>query len=535
MRESVIMLSNLFGIVRSLTHVWEDRAMRTNLIVLFVSAAGLAFAGCSGQEATSQTNASGLDIPTLYDEATADQYGSYGDDGYRLLDEGKLDEAVASFTKQHELIPTGKWGAYNVACAYGRTGDLEQGFVWLTRAVDSGWDDPDHLQNDGDLESLRADARFAALVGKAEATRTRREAAFANGLPEFERPPISFPSADSLEQWSAAQRALIRTNRSIWFAWQNTAYQFDFEARRLAALRELEKDSPDFEYGLERVRAISKTRSIWSAWGPLAQGVLREVGNYKMGDPSVEGLSEAEYRAGIAAWCEMRPMSPAEAGWATATAAARAHFAQVKPGTKYEGAALAWQLGMELDEAGENRDAVLPKVRDFASRFASDEIAMDIAGSFFQSAVVAAVWPIPINGTDIDGQAVSLDDFKGKVVLVDFWATWCGPCRAELPHILAAHEKYQSDGFEVLSISLDYANRTNQQDYRDWINEKGMKWRHIYDEKDWSGPLVEAYMVKGIPSPFLVGRDGSLVASGEQLRGEKLAETVARALDARGA
>ena len=157
---------------------------------------------------------------------------------------------------------------------------------------------------------------------------------------------------------------------------------------------------------------------------------------------------------------------------------------------------------------------------------------MKIAGAFYQGDLVASLWPIPINGVDIDNKPVSLEDYKGRVLLVDFWATWCGPCRAELPHVLAAYQKYHPDGFEILSISLDYHDKTTTDAYRQWITGKGMTWRHLYDQKDWEGPLVKAYMVdgSGIPSPFLIGRDGALVASGDQCRGENLAASIEAAL-----
>ena len=118
-------------------------------------------------------------------------------------------------------------------------------------------------------------------------------------------------------------------------------------------------------------------------------------------------------------------------------------------------------------------------------------------------------------------------DYRGKPVLIDFWAIWCGPCRRELPHIKEAWEKYHKQGFEIVSVSLDYANRTTPEDYAQWIEEKGMSWRHVYDQKDWDSELVKAFHVYGIPSPFLIDKNGDLVASGADLRQEKLDSTLA--------
>lgn len=122
---------------------------------------------------------------------------------------------------------------------------------------------------------------------------------------------------------------------------------------------------------------------------------------------------------------------------------------------------------------------------------------------------------------DVDGKMVRLSAFKGKYVLVDFWASWCGPCRAENPNLVKAYAKYKSKGFDILAISLD--------DKKDrWLKavaEDNMPWIQTSDLKAWKSALVEGFGIKSIPFNFLVDPTGKIVA--KDLRGEKLEKTLA--------
>jgi thiol-disulfide isomerase/thioredoxin len=131
--------------------------------------------------------------------------------------------------------------------------------------------------------------------------------------------------------------------------------------------------------------------------------------------------------------------------------------------------------------------------------------------------------PLPINTKDILGKDISFEQYKGKVVLVDFWATWCGPCIAELPNVKANYEKYHDQGFEVLGISLDRSTDPLNK----YIQEKALPWRQIFDGY-WDGPIATAYNVRAIPSTLIIGKDGKVAAIGA--RGEALEPAIKAAL-----
>lgn len=117
---------------------------------------------------------------------------------------------------------------------------------------------------------------------------------------------------------------------------------------------------------------------------------------------------------------------------------------------------------------------------------------------------------------DLAGQPLSLEQYKGKVVLVDFWATWCGPCVAELPNVLAAYQKYHDRGFEIIGISLD----KSRDELTAFIKEHKMAWPQYFDGLGWKNKLAQQYGINSIPATFLVGPDGKIVAKG--LRGAAL-------------
>ena len=170
-----------------------------------------------------------------------------------------------------------------------------------------------------------------------------------------------------------------------------------------------------------------------------------------------------------------------------------------------------------VTEAFEKKYTGQPAAETFRNQYAQIENAY-----YEYASSVNGTVPAPeIALENPSGNIMKLSDLKGKVVLIDFWASWCGPCRAENPNVVKMYQKFKDKGFTIFSVSLD-------EDAAKWeeaISKDKLAWEfHVSDLKGWKSSVVANYGIEGIPFTVLVNKEGKII--GKNLRGEKLEETL---------
>ncbi|WP_397363071.1 peroxiredoxin family protein [Olleya sp. R77988] len=125
-----------------------------------------------------------------------------------------------------------------------------------------------------------------------------------------------------------------------------------------------------------------------------------------------------------------------------------------------------------------------------------------------------------------EGTDLALADIKGEVIILDFWASWCEPCRRENPNVVKMYNKYHDKGLEIVGISLDKAGQ--KQRWTNAIQKDKLTWKHLSNLKGWSEPIAQTYGVRSIPATYILDGEGKIIA--KNLRGKALEDKIAEIL-----
>jgi thiol-disulfide isomerase/thioredoxin len=162
------------------------------------------------------------------------------------------------------------------------------------------------------------------------------------------------------------------------------------------------------------------------------------------------------------------------------------------------------QMLLEIagDAEGEKARALLQEITNSAT--ATDEIKQSAAGELKKQDLVGK--PVDLRFTAVDGREVDVSKMKGKVVLIDFWATWCGPCVGEIPHVKEAYDKNHPKGFEIVGVSLDQEKGS----LTEFVSGHSMEWPQYFDGQGWDNKLAGQFGITSIPAMWLIDKKGNL-------------------------
>ncbi|OKS88777.1 peroxiredoxin family protein [Mucilaginibacter polytrichastri] len=176
--------------------------------------------------------------------------------------------------------------------------------------------------------------------------------------------------------------------------------------------------------------------------------------------------------------------------------------------------------------AGPNPDPakIEPLFKSLSPQLQNNTSGQQLAKTIATAKVTAIGAMAPVfTQNDVNDKPVSLTDLRGKYVLIDFWASWCGPCRAENPNVVKAYEKYKDKNFTVLGVSLDQPGKKDA--WMSAIKADGLTWTEVSDLQFWQNTVARQYGVLAIPQNFLVDPSGKII--GKNLRGDDLYKKLA--------
>jgi len=314
---------------------------------------------------------------------------------------------------------------------------------------------------------------------------------------------------------------------------QEAAAKGQAVAKARAAHIEAGRNSIDFKGDVTRELAGISARLATETQAPVRQALLVAQLYYlrlARQTPSAEqlALTLKEVPPTAPAWALDKGLLPALGTWAPKASAgylaeARAH--QPDGPTRRS---LLFEHFTEMVDTGAEADW-RPSFEALQKDFAGSVEALKAQDRLTAELKTAVGVQAPaFTATSLEGLPITLDTFKGKFVLIDFWATWCPDCRAGMPSMMKAYGRFKDKGLNILSLSFD-RKVEHIAPYR--ANPAtSMPWSHAFLPQGFKNPISEAYGVRSIPKPVLIGPDGRVIATGGDLHGEKLERTLERIL-----
>jgi thiol-disulfide isomerase/thioredoxin len=337
------------------------------------------------------------------------------------------------------------------------------------------------------LKVAKRDPKKAAPTDKAATGKADAPAGLA--VPNPEAAQQTAPEVETAPQWLA--RVESRLNSLT-----GSAHDAEYESQKAAFLKQYPNDPLRWGWNLlDARRAMSGMKNREQA-SKLAKSALTEAMAADDAPPEIR-----EKASTMNLQLDIFDRVPVDS-----LAKTYSEYAKAYPKSPARGV-LAESI-MELAARGEISEDAVVRLRDLKAK--SDGLLATIVGvkiAELEKLLALKATPLEMKFTDVDGHEFNLEAYRGKVVLLDFWATWCGPCVAGLPEVIDQYKKNHDHGLEIVGISFDQDKDALQQ----FVKDKQMGWEQYFDGKGWGNEYGQKYAIHAIPQMWLIGRDGKIV------------------------
>lgn len=439
--------------------------------------------------------------------STSDNHQSFrlaSDQGYEALSHDQFEKAVTHFTSQKTFAPLSPWPDYNLSCAYAKWQKKAEALNHLSKAVEAGFNDADHMESDPDLENIRSSEEFVNILNRCREKKNQFDRKWKKVFKDEGYNGRTLTSAKAVQNYYQEKfRAAYQSSFQFPPA-EHKEMLYRLANEKMDSLKQLDwrNDAEAFHLIL-RLYARYGHEQDWKEAEPLVRHFLKKF-------QGTENAAEVRYE--LADWLNAHNrQEEAKAEFLT--------LMELHPKSTWTGrslvimAVLAEKEG-NLDLANEYLDAL-------SSRFPEDE-DVNMQKMWRLRHLIYNREGIPsIEENDWNGEKITLDTFRGKVLMIDFWATWCAPCVVEIPHMKKAYDTYNQKGFDIVGVSLD--KEMTVEELKDWCTEKGVVWRQIYKNEGWEDTLARRFEVHAIPTIIIIDREGRVHPPA---RGEALVELI---------
>ena len=435
-----------------------------------------------------------------------------GQTGRELMRKGDAPGAASAFLGQIAITPVNAEPYVSLALLEAARGEQQAALYYLRSAVLRGFTDLTAIERAEAWSSMRRGSGFLDLQDAIPALleAERKWGDWSTFRARSAPPDLASALGEQTrlrERIDAMAPALGARNVRLWHRTIDRA-----TAAALATYVEQRADAPDLEQALERLMAIYAGSPLlrWELLPPEAAGRLRKVA-----DVALERFPESSLRSG-ALVCGALARFPERDRKGVLTPPAlesiRASLDEVlSHDAESPFLALAAEGSVRAEAAAGRMDLAAARYRGFRESHASDhEVLARVRDELGEMALWAGGLP-EFEGRTVDGATVDREALRGKIVVVDFWATWCAPCVEQLPTLRRISEKHAGEVL-VLGVNLDRGEDLTVEALRAWVAREGVPGVQIHDGRSWESELVRLFGVKEIPFSVLAGADGTVLA-----------------------